>query len=377
MPKVINFSEVNPVSKKQNLSIRNQIFSTIKSKNFILGKPVSEFEKEFSKLSKLKYSVGCASGTDALLLSLMSFNLKRDDEIIVPGMSYISTGLSVILNNNKLIFADIDNETGLISISDIVKKITNKTKVIIPVNLYGQKVDLKKLRKAVGNKINIIEDSAQSHFAYSCLCINPNDKCCKSNRNEKYADISCYSFYPSKNLGAYGDAGLISTNNKSIYKKLLGLRNLGSTEKSKFTLIGKNSRLDTIQAVVLKNKLKNIHKWNYQRRMISSIYDKSFKGIKNITLTKTSPGSSRHLYVIRTKRRDKLKEYLLKKRIMCQTHYAYSLNKLKPFKKLIKKQKLHNSENWARNCISLPLHPKMKEFQINKIIKEVKNFFKK
>ena len=114
MPKVINFSEVNPVSKKQNLSIRNQIFSTIKSKNFILGKPVSEFEKEFSKLSKLKYSVGCASGTDALLLSLMSFNLKRDDEIIVPGMSYISTGLSVILNNNKLIFADIDNETGLI-----------------------------------------------------------------------------------------------------------------------------------------------------------------------------------------------------------------------------------------------------------------------
>jgi len=377
MPKVINFSEVNPISEKQNLTIRNQIFSTIKSKKFILGNSVGEFEKEFSKLSKVKYSVGCASGTDALLLSLMSFNLKKDDEVIVPGMSYISTGLSIILNNNKLIFADIDNETGLISISDIVKKLTNKTKIIIPVNLYGQKVDLKKIRRAVGNKIAIIEDSAQSHLAYSCLCIKPNDKCCKNNRNEKYADISCYSFYPSKNLGAYGDAGLISTNDKSIYKKLLAIRNLGSSKKDKFTLIGKNSRLDTMQAVVLKNKLKNLHKWNNQRRKISNVYDKGFKGIKKIKITKTSPGSSRHLYVIRTKNRDKLKDYLLKKRIMCQTHYSYSLNKLKPFKKLIKKQKLVNSENWARNCISLPLHPEMKDFQVKKVIDEVKRFFKK
>ena len=376
MPKVINFSEVNPVSEKQNLSIRNQIFSSIKNKNFILGKSVNDFEKKFSNLSKHKYSVGCASGTDALILSLMSLSLKRDDEIIVPGMSYISTGLSVILNNNKLIFADIDNETGLISINEVNKKLTNKTKAIIPVNLYGQKVDLRKLRKVVGNKIAIIEDSAQSHFAYCCLCIKPHDKCCDNNRNEKYADVSCYSFYPSKNLGAYGDAGLIATNDEIIYKKLLALRNLGSTKKDKFSLIGKNSRLDTIQAVVLKNKLKNVRKWNDERRKISNIYDKNFREIREIKLTKTSPGSSRHLYVIRTKERSKLKNYLIKKGIMCQTHYSYSLNKLKPFKKLIKNQKLINSENWARECLSLPLHPEMKKIQINKIISEVKRFFK-
>jgi len=233
MVKVINFSEVNPISNKQNLIIKNQIFATIKKKDFILGKSVNEFEKGFSKLSKIKYSVGCASGTDALILSLMSLNLKKEDEIIVPGMSYISTGLSVILNNNKLVFADIDSKTGLISIEKVARKLNKKTKVIIPVNLYGQKVDLKKLREVVGSKITIIEDSAQSVLAYSChgCANNKSNKCCKKKMNEKYSDISCYSFYPSKNLGAYGDGGLIATNDIKKYEKLLALRNLGAIKK--------------------------------------------------------------------------------------------------------------------------------------------------
>ena len=377
MNKFINFSEVNPISNKQNLIIKNQIFSTIKKKDFILGKSVNEFEKKFSKLSKIKYSVGCASGTDALILSLMSLNLKKGDEVIVPGMSYISTGLSVILNDNKLVFADIDNKTGLISIDKISKKLTKKTKAIIPVNLYGQKVDLKKLREVVGRKITIIEDSAQSILAYSCYgCSNNNStKCCKKKMNEKYSDISCYSFYPSKNLGAYGDAGLIATNDKKKYKELLALRNLGAIKRNRFTLIGKNSRLDTIQSIVLMNKIRNVLKWNDSRREISNIYDKNLKDIKEIKLTKTSPGSSRHLYVIRTQKRPKLIKYLMKKKILCQTHYSYSLNQLKPFKKFISSQKLVNSEMWSKECLSLPLYPEMKKSQIYKIIYEVKKFF--
>ena len=377
MSKLINFTEVNPISNKQNLIIKNQIFSTIKKKDFILGKSVNEFEKKFSKLSKIKYSVGCASGTDALILSLMSLNLKKGDEVIVPGMSYISTGLSVILNDNKLVFADIDNKTGLISIDKISKKLTKKTKAIIPVNLYGQKVDLKKLREVVGRKITIIEDSAQSILAYSCYgCSNNNStKCCKKKMNEKYSDISCYSFYPSKNLGAYGDAGLIATNDKKKYKELLALRNLGAIKRNRFTLIGKNSRLDTIQSIVLMNKIRNVLKWNDARREISNIYDKNLKDIKEIKLTKTSPGSSRHLYVIRTQKRPKLIKYLMKKKILCQTHYSYSLNQLKPFKKFISSQKLVNSEMWSKECLSLPLYPEMKKSQIYKIIYEVKKFF--
>tara|TARA_Y100000031_G_scaffold91909_1_gene100918 strand:+ start:1831 stop:2817 length:987 start_codon:yes stop_codon:yes gene_type:complete len=325
-------------------------------------------------LSKIKYSVGCASGTDALILALKSINLQKDDEIIIPAMTYISTGLAVILNNCKIIFADIDEKTGLISITKVLKSITKKTKVIIPVNLYGQKVDIKKLRKTVGRKIFIIEDSAQSHFAYSCYYCdyNANSKCCKKERNERFANVACYSFYPSKNLGAYGDAGLVATNDFKIYKKLLSLRNLGAVKKNEHNIIGMSSRLDTIQAVVLKNKLKSILKLNDIRRKISIFYDKSLRNIKEIKITETNPGSSRHLYVIRTKYRNKLLKYLLMKKINCQIHYPYSLNKAKFINKKIT---LKNSENWANQCLSLPLHPNLKIFQMRRIVSEIKNFF--
>ena len=175
---------------------------------------------------------------------------------------------------------DIDNKTGLIAIDKIKIKITKKTKVIIPVNLYGQKVNLKKLRQVVGAKIFIIEDSAQSHFAFD----NNNKKAIIN----KYADASCYSFYPAKNLGAYGDGGLITVNKESYYKKLLALRNLGSIKKNEHVLKGMNSRLDTIQAVVLKNKLNSVLNFNNKRRKIAKFYDKQLNSIKEIKLTKTN-----------------------------------------------------------------------------------------
>jgi len=334
-----------------------------------LGNEVNEFEKSFSKISKSKFSISCGSGTDALILALMSLDLNSTDEVIVPGLTYISTGLSVILNNNKLVLTDIDDKTGLIAIDKIKKRITKKTKVIIPVNLYGQKVDLKKLRQVVGKKIFIIEDSAQSHFAF-----NDNDKKIMAN---KYADASCYSFYPAKNLGAYGDGGLVTVNKESQYKKLLAMRNLGSTQKNKHILKGMNSRLDTIQAAVLNIKLKSVLKANENRRNIAKIYDEKLNTIKQIKITKTNPGSSRHLYVIRTKYRDKLVKYLLNKKISCQIHYPYTLNKLKPFIKYTNKNRnLKNSEKWSKECLSLPIYPGLKSSEINLVVKEIKNFFK-
>ena len=222
MTKTIEFTNVNPITNKDLFLIRNEIKKIINSTDFILGKTVKKFENNFSKLSQINYSIGCASGTDALILALKSLNLKKHHEVIVPAMTYISSGLSVLLNNNKLIYADIENDTGLISIESIIKNITKNTRVIIPVNLYGQKIDLKKLRNSISKKIFIIEDSAQSHFAYSCFGCGNKGKinCCKKEKNDQYADISCYSFYPAKNLGAYGDAGLVATKNKKIYKKL-------------------------------------------------------------------------------------------------------------------------------------------------------------
>ena len=229
----MKFTDVNPFNTNIQKKINKNILNTVKKGDFILGKNVLEFEKKFCKFSGSKFAVGCATGTDALILALKALDLKRKDEVIIPGVSYVSTGLSVALNNNKIVFADIDENTGLVSLDSIRKKITSNTKAVIPVNLYGQKVDLKNLRQLIGKKIFIIEDSAQSHFAYSCYgCKNFfSNKCCKKERNHKYADLSCYSFYPSKNLGAYGDGGLITTENLKLYKKINILRNLGSIKK--------------------------------------------------------------------------------------------------------------------------------------------------
>ena len=364
----IYFTDVNPLTKNEDKKILKEINLTIQKKDFILGKAVQSFEKKFSKLAKMKYSIGCASGTDALLLTLKSLNLKKNDEVIVPGLTYISTGLSVILNNTKLVLVDIDDETGLIAIDNLKNKITKKTKAIIPVNLYGQKVDLYKLKRAVGKKVYIIEDSAQSHFAF-----NGNSKNVKQN---KFSEASCYSFYPAKNLGAYGDGGLITTDKKVLYKKLLALRNLGSLKKNRHFLLGLNSRLDAIQAVVLKSKLNSILSLNDKRRKIAKFYDKSLDSIKEIKLTRTNSGSSRHLYVIRTKNRDKLIKYLAKKNIFCQIHYPYSLNKLGAFKNKIKNTKLKNSELWAKECLSLPLQPNLSKKEASRVVEEIKKFFK-
>ena len=378
MTKLMNFTDVNPFNNRIQKLINKSILKTVRDKDFILGKNVKNFEKKFSKLTNSKYSVGCATGTDALLLALKSLNLKRNHEVIIPGMTYVSTGLCASLNNNKIIFADIDDETGLISFESIKRNLSKNTKVIIPVNLYGQKVDIKLLRKIVGKRVFIIEDSAQSHFSSICNNCNRSDhtSCFKKEKSHKYANLSCYSFYPSKNLGAYGDSGIITTEDTKLYNKLLALRNLGSVKKNKHQLEGLNSRLDTIQASVLLEKLKYTPKLNNNRRKISDYYDQELLFFEDVKLTHTDPGSSRHLYVIRVKKRDQLSKYLIKNNIPVQFHYPYSLNKVEALRKNIKVAKLTNSEKWAKECISLPLHPSMKLNEAKKVISYIKKYFR-
>ena len=374
----MKFTEVNPFNNKIQKDINKSILNTVKKKDFILGKNVKKFEEKFSKLSNSKYAVGCANGTDALLLALKSLNLKKKHEVIIPGMSYISTGICASLNNNKIIFADIDDETGLISFESIKRSLSKNTKVIIPVNLYGQKVDIKLLRKVVGRRVFIIEDSAQSHFSSSCHDCNNTDhsSCFKREKSHKYADLSCYSFYPSKNLGAYGDGGLLTTENTNLYKRLLVLRNLGSIKKNNHQYEGLNSRLDTIQASVLLEKLKYTPLLNNYRRKISTYYDEELAYIDDIKITSTDPGSSRHLYVIRVKDRDKLVKYLKKNKILVQFHYPYSLNKTGALSKKIKKVRLNNSEKWAKECVSLPLHPNMSINEAKRTVNFIKKYYR-
>ena len=354
---MIKFYDIYNQDKNIHKAFIVELKKHFKNNDFILGKSVNIFEDNFSKFTKSKFSVGCANGTDALFLSLMALNLPKDSEVIVPAMTWISTVLAIVNNGLKPILVDVNKNDSLISFNEIKKNITHKTKVILPVNLYGSVVNVKKIKKIIGNKkIFIIEDSAQAHGGKDNL----------GNTIGKYSDMSCYSFYPGKNLGCYGDGGLITTNNKKYYKKLIKLRNLGSTIKHKHDEIGTNSRLDTIQASLLNIKLKSLNKLNNKRRKIANFYRKNINNEK-INIINYSKFAVYHQFVILVKNRKNLIKYLQKNSIQFGIHYPLSINKLKCFKNIFKNKKFINSEYIASHCLSLPIDPNLTTKEQKKI----------
>ena len=350
MGKQINFFNIYNQDKKIHKKYIGLLKKHFKKSDFILGNSVKLFEDNFSKFTKSKFSIGCANGTDALYIALKSLKLPKNSEVIVPAMTWISTVLSILNNNLKPVLVDVNRYDALISVDELKKKINNKTKVILPVNLYGGVVDIKKIKKIIGKKkIYIIEDSAQAHGAKDNL----------GNNIGKFSDFSCYSFYPGKNLGCYGDGGMITTNNKNYYNKLIKLRNLGSTIKHKHDEIGVNSRLDTIQASLLNLKLKSLNKFNLKRKKIANFYNKNIKNDK-ITLIKYSKNAVFHQYVILVRNRYNLIKLLKKNNIQFGIHYPTSINNQNCFKKIFKRQKFINSEFIASNCLSIPIDPNLK-----------------
>ena len=250
------------IFKQDKISFDKNIFGIkkiIKKTNFINGNEVLEFEKNFAKFCNTKYAVGCNSGSDALFLSLKALNLKKNSEIILPAQTYCSTLFAVLRADLKPVLVDIQKDNPTASVQEIKKKITKNTSAIIIVHLYGECFNYKNLKKVIRKKkIRVIEDAAQAHGAKDF-----------SYKKEgmiagSIGDLGCFSFYPGKNLGAYGDGGAITTNSKSLYIKLLKLRNLGGIKKYQHDIIGYNSRLDTLQALILNNKLKLLKKNNQE-----------------------------------------------------------------------------------------------------------------
>ena len=336
--------------------------SLLKKNDYILGESVNKFEMEFSKFCNCKYSIGVANGTDALTLALKALNLKEGSEVIIPAMTYCSTAFAVINANLKPVLVDIESNSPLIAVDKIKKKINSKTKVIMPVHLYGSVVDIDKIKKIIKKKsIFLIDDCSQAHGAIY------------NHKNEKkyvgsLADISCFSLYPGKNLGAYGDAGIITTNSKKFYKIIKNLRNLGSDKKFEHTKIGHNSRLDTIQSLILLRKLKFLSKNNNKRKKIAHYYHNEIKN-KNVEKIEYTKHSVYHQYVIKTKKRKKLIELFNKNKIQYGFHYPKSINQLAVFKKTFSKNKFPNAEKLAINGISLPIDPNLKIKQIKRVVK--------
>ena len=347
--KMIKFLDIYNQDKILHSKIINKIKKLFKTGDFILGNEVNIFEEKFAKFTNSKYAIGCGNGTDAITIALKALNLKEGSEVIIPSMTYCSTAFSVINANLKPILADINYLEPTINLKEIKKKITNKTKVIMPVHLYGSVADISGIKKLIGKKkIYIVDDCAQAHGS----------KDLKGNKIGSISDISTFSLYPGKNLGAYGDAGIITTNNKNHYLKMMKIRNLGSVEKFKHEEIGFNSRLDTIQAIILNEKIKNLDSLNKKRRVIAHYYSKHINNSK-IRKMDYSKFCVYHQYVILVKDKIKFSKYLTKKDIQFGYHYPKAIHELEVFKNQSSKFKFPNSEMISREGVSLPIDPNL------------------
>jgi dTDP-4-amino-4,6-dideoxygalactose transaminase len=352
---------------KDKKKIFKKIFTLIKNSEFLGGNEVLSFEKEFSKFIKTKYCISVANGTDALEMAIKSLNLKNNSEIIVPNNTWISTAEAVVANNHKVVLCDINLDDYTICLNDLKNKITSKTRAIIIVHLYGNPANIEGVRKIIGGKkIKLIEDCAQAHGSL----IN--------NRHVgTFGDVSCFSFFPSKNLGAFGDAGAIVTNNKKIFDFCLRYKNHGSLKKYDHKFLGRNSRLDSIQSAVLRIKLKSYLEVIKRRKYLSEIYFKELRNISTIKLfrLKNKNQSSFHQFVIRLNSgRNKLKSYLNKFGIETMIHYPYMLNDLKFFGK---KNILTNSNNLGNKILSLPISEDHTAKEIYYICKKIKELTRK
>lgn len=365
----MKFIDLNKPHRELKKEIDRAIKGVFERSDFILGKEVKLFEDEFARYSKTKYAVGVNSGTDALFLALRSLNIQRGDEVIVPVYTFIATALAVSYTGAKPVFIDIDKDTYCLNAENLEKAITKRTKAIIPVHLYGHPADMKQiLMLAKRYNLKIIEDAAQAHgaiYIYKGL----------RRKTGSMGDIGCFSFYPSKNLGGCGDAGAIVTNNKNIYDRLLILRDCGRVSKYEHRIIGYNSRLDTLQAAILRVKLRKLDKWNRMRRQKARLYTKLLADVDSITLPYEEENVEHvyHLYVIRSKDREALCQILKKHNIPYLIHYPIPLHLQKAYQILgYKKGDFPIAERVANEVVSLPMHPYLADKTIEYIVKVIK-----
>jgi len=355
--------------KKEYAEISEEITQAIqgvlKSGWFILGEETVKFEKEFSEYVGVKYGISVNSGSDALFLALKALGIGKDDEVITVSHTFISTVDAIVRNEAKPVFVDIEPDTYCIDVTKIEKKITEKTKAILPVHLYGHPADMDKIMK-IARKYNlfVIEDACQAHGAEY-----------KGKKVGGIGNVGCFSFYPTKNIGAYGDAGMIVTNNEELANKLKMMRNYGSSKKYYHEFVGINSRLDEIQAAVLRVKLKYLDKWNERRRNIVKVYNKPLQDSEIIIpIEKKYAKHVYYLYVIRCKERDKLQKYLLDNGIQTMIHYPVPIHKQKAYLNLGFNVQLPITEKICDEILSLPIFSELENEEIEQVVNYIKYF---
>lgn len=363
---MINFLDLQKINLRFKEEIENKFREVLQSGWFLLGEQNKIFEENFSAYCGVKGCVGVANGLDALRLIIKAYGFGNEDEIIVPANTYIASVLAITDNGCKPIFVEPDINTYNINPDLIEEKITSKTKAIMVVHLYGLATDMSKVQK-IAKKYNlkIIEDCAQAHGAVY------NDK-----RVGNLGDAAAFSFYPGKNLGALGDGGCVVSNDEELILKIRALANYGSHKKYENLYTGLNSRLDEIQAGILDIKLKYLDEDNQKRRKIAKYYLENIKH-KDIILPfyKEEENHVWHLFVIRTKNRNDLQEYLMKNRVQTLIHYPIPPHKQECYKEYNHldfpiTEQIHNE------VLSLPISPVMTQDEIVEIVKFLNNWKK-
>jgi len=358
--------------KANYLSIKNEIDSAIQdvlnSSSFIMGPFVKRFEENFARFCQLKHAVGCANGTAAVHLALLVAGVKKGDEVLTVPNTFIATTECISYVGGKIKFVDVAPQTALIDIDALEKAITKKTKALIVVDLYGQMPDMQRIREiAVKHDLFLIEDAAQAHAAEW-----------NGHQPGFYGDIACYSFFPAKNLGCYGDGGAVTTNYDELAEKLRLLMNHGRTSKYEHTIEGYNYRLDGLQAAILDVKLTHLLQWTDLRREHARFYDRNLPS--NVERIMEAKGAKHvyYMYEIRVKPRDELMAYLKQQGIECGIHYPLPLHLQPAYTSLgFGKGQFPVSEQLAQEIISIPIYPELTNEQRQYVVDHIKKFVHK
>lgn len=356
--------------------IKKEIDKVLLSTQYIKGEQVEELEEGLKKYLNVKHVITCGNGTDALQIALMSLNLKPSDEVICPSFSFVATAEVVALLGFRPVFVDVDYDNFNCTLENIKQAISVKTRAIIPVHLFGQSADMENIIElAKQYDLFVIEDNAQS-FGAEYTFINKETK-----KLGTIGDIGCTSFFPTKNLACYGDGGALFTNDDALAEKLRLIANHGAKQKYYNQIIGVNSRLDTIQAAILKVKLKYLDNYLSKRQRVAKIYDEELKDLKEIILPQKTLNSSHtyNQYTIKVlnNRRNDLQSYLKEKNIPTAIYYPMPLHKQEALAVVSRKgNEMINTDRLCNEVLSLPMHTELSKQEQIYITDSIKQFFK-
>lgn len=345
-----------------------RIAAVIDKTDFILGGDVELFETHFAEYCEVSHAIGVASGLDAIKLALRAFGIGPGDEVITAANSFIATALAVSSVGATPVLVDIDPDSYTLETAALNAALSGKTRAILPVHLYGQMADMDPiLAFAEENNLHVIEDSAQAHGARY-----------RGRRAGSVGSLAAFSFYPGKNLGAYGDGGMVTTKDANLAERVRTLRNYGSIEKYHHDELGENSRLDSIQAAVLDVKLDRLDGWNADRRRVAERYIESLDGVGDLILPRAMPGREHvyHLFVVRTARRDELQSHLARQGVQSLIHYPIPIHLQKAYAGMgWKRGDYPVTEECAEQILSLPIYPMMDTAAVDYVCDCVRGFF--